>query len=161
MSLPLAYGQVLVRLHGGDREAADAVLDVLEDCFPHHAGRGRSLAGNVWEAPPSLTAEHTWAVAGPGAGRTGVPPPPGPPTTTAQTFDVQSAPVRQVRPVTLAGEITADLLGSPGDVDRLVRVLTGLLQVQRGARRDQGPQLELRLRLGPAVEPPDRAPDRP
>ncbi|MFJ8623822.1 hypothetical protein ACIRD3_13385 [Kitasatospora sp. NPDC093550] len=148
MGLPLAAGHVLVRLGDGPQEAAEAVLDALEAAFPTHTGRGRTRIGNVWEDPSTVTPEGTWVVAeaqpdGPEAITA-----PGPSVGLSQTFDAHGAGAPG-QPTALAGEVGAELLGRSEDVARILHALAGLGLVVEEGREEQGPQLAVRLRLGP------------
>ncbi|MFJ6619706.1 hypothetical protein ACIQOW_19285 [Kitasatospora sp. NPDC091335] len=147
MGLPLAAGHVLVRLGDGPQESAEAVLDALEAAFPTHTGRGRTRIGNVWEDPATVTSEGTRVVARPRITRTPTGPAPIPSTSLSQSFDAHRAG-SSGPPVTLAGEVAADLLGRPEDVERVLRVLSGLCRTRERGRAEQGPQLAVRLRLG-------------
>ncbi|MFG3224582.1 hypothetical protein ACGF07_07370 [Kitasatospora sp. NPDC048194] len=153
MGLPLSVGHVLVRLEDGEPGAADAVLDLLEALFPTHTGRGLTRIGNVWEDPPTLTSESTWTVAEPRLGGASPGPGPGPAVSASQAFDVHhgTPPGRGAGP---AGGVTAELLGAPEDVEVMLRTLTGCCSAQEEGRRQEGPQLVVRLRLGPAGRPP-------
>ncbi|MGW1178649.1 hypothetical protein ACWD4P_33590 [Kitasatospora sp. NPDC002543] len=147
MGLPLAAGHVLVRLGDGPRESAEAVLDALEAVFPTHTGRGRTLIGNVWEDPATVTSEGTRVVAEPRIHRAPAGAAPTPSASHSQSFDAHAAG-SPGPPVALPGGITADLLGRPEDVERVLRALAGLCRTRERSRTDQGPQLAVRLRLG-------------
>ncbi|MBO1413456.1 hypothetical protein [Streptomyces sp. FH025] len=135
MSLPLPAGHVLVRLHGGAEAVAAAVLDALEVSLPTHTGRGHTLTGNVWEDPPTVRDSRNA-------------PELGPPQVWSQTFDPRSAQVDQ-EPIVLAEGITADVLGTPDAVYAVVRVLGELFHAEEQGMVRRGPEIELRLRLGP------------
>ncbi|MFE5586609.1 hypothetical protein [Kitasatospora sp. NPDC056531] len=151
--MPLSAGHVLVRLDDGAREVANAVLDLLEGVFPTHTGRGLTRIGNVWDAPPTLTSEGTWTVAVSHPGGASAIPVPGPAVSTSQAFDVHSFTPLEGQTV-LPGEITAELLGAPADVEAMLRTITGLCSAREEGRERQGPQLAVRLRLGHAVAEP-------
>ncbi|WP_030230987.1 hypothetical protein [Streptomyces sp. NRRL S-350] len=163
MGMPLAAGHVLVRVAADPQEAAEAVLDALEAAFPTHTGRGRTRIGNVWEDPPTLTSEGTRVVAEPRPGSGGAPttapgpsrgpsarPPAGagPSASLSQTFDAHSE-AAPGRPVALAADVGAEVLGRPEDVERVLRALSGRCRAHQVHREEHGPQLAVRLRLGP------------
>ncbi|MGW3230773.1 hypothetical protein [Kitasatospora sp. NPDC001095] len=148
MGLPLAAGHVLVRLGEGPQDAAEAVLDALEAAFPTHTGRGRTLIGNAWEDPPTVTSEGVRVVAEPRIHRTPTTPGPSPPASLSQSFDAHRAG-SPGPPVALSGGLAADLLGGPEDVERVLRALTALCGTREEGRERQGPQLAVRLRLDP------------
>ncbi|MCC9305772.1 hypothetical protein LN042_01385 [Kitasatospora sp. RB6PN24] len=156
MSLPLAAGHVLVRIGDGDQRSADAVLDALEGAFPTHTGRGHARIGNAWEDPPTVTPQGTRSVAGPAADGASTVPSAPPGMSSSQAFDVRTAAQRR-RPVPLPGEATADVLGLVADVGALTHTLGELFRVQESGRDEQGPNLSLRLRIGPRRPP--RAPN--
>ncbi|MGK4585471.1 hypothetical protein [Kitasatospora sp. HPMI-4] len=147
MSLPLFSGHVLVCLQGGAESAVGAVFDVLEQAFPTHTGRGRNRVSNVWEAPPCLTPEGTWTVTGSGLQDSRGIPGSGPAVVSSQAFDTRDS-TEQRNPVSSADGITADLLGAPDDVETMVRVLAELFRAGEQSREEQGPYVEVRLRLG-------------
>lgn len=146
MGLPLAAGHVLVRLGEGPRESAEAVLDALEAAFPTHTGRGRTRIGNAWEDPATVTSEGVRVVAEPRIHRSPTAPAPIPSASFSQSFDAHAAG-SPGPPVKLPGGLTADLLGGPADVERVLRALAGLCRTREEGRERQGPQLAVRLRL--------------
>ncbi|MFG2844128.1 hypothetical protein ACGF12_13295 [Kitasatospora sp. NPDC048296] len=151
--MPLSAGHVLVRLHDGAREVAEAVLDLLEGVFPTHTGRGLTRIGNVWDSPPTLTPEGIWTVAESRPDGVSAIPVPGPAVSASQAFDVHSLTPLEGRTV-LPGEITAELLGTPADVEAMLRTIGDLCSACEEGRERQGPQLAVRLRLGHAVAEP-------
>ncbi|MET8542437.1 hypothetical protein ABZW03_17550 [Kitasatospora sp. NPDC004799] len=158
MGLPLAAGHVLVRLQLGEgpQHAAEAVLDALEAAFPTHTGRGRTMLGNVWEDPATVTSEGVRVVAEPRISRTPAAPAPSPSASLSQSFDARSSDPRSsddhrtaapVPPAVPPGGLVGLLLGAPQDVERVLRALAGLCRVHEEGREQQGPQLAVRLRL--------------
>ncbi|MFJ6384052.1 hypothetical protein ACIQI7_29115 [Kitasatospora sp. NPDC092039] len=147
MGLPLAAGHVLVTLGEGPRKSAEAVLDALEAAFPTHTGRGRTMLGNVWEDPAALTSEGVRVVAEPRITRAPARPAPSPSVRLSQSFDAHRAG-SPGPPVTLPGELAADLLGGPAEVERVRDALAGLCRTHEEGRETRGPQLAVRLRLG-------------
>ncbi|WP_316527454.1 hypothetical protein [Kitasatospora brasiliensis] len=149
MGLPLAAGHVLVRLGEGPREAADAVLDALEAAFPTHTGRGRTLIGNVWEDPATVTSEGIRVVAEPRITRAPTGPAPSPSVSSSQAFDAHR-PGAPGPPLVLPGGLAAELLGGPEDVERVLGALAARCPTHEVGRERRGPQLAVRLRLGSA-----------
>ncbi|MFE7528776.1 hypothetical protein ACFU7Y_24105 [Kitasatospora sp. NPDC057542] len=146
MGLPLAAGHVLVRLGAGPQESAEAVLDALEAAFPTHTGRGRTRIGNVWEDPATVTSEGVRVVAVPEPEGATAGPAPSPSVRLSQAFDAHAAG-RPGPPAALAGPLAADLLGGPGDVERVLSALAGFCRTHEEGREEQGPLLAVRLRL--------------
>lgn len=146
MGLPLAAGHVLVRLGEGPRESAEAVLDALEAAFPTHTGRGRTHIGNAWEDPATVTSEGVRVVAEPRIHRTPAGPAPSPSVSFSQSFDAHRAGTPGPPPALPEG-LSADLLGGPEDVERVLRALAGLCRTHEEGRAAQGPWLAIRLRL--------------
>ncbi|MGW3044006.1 hypothetical protein ACWC9T_29080 [Kitasatospora sp. NPDC001159] len=151
VGLPLFAGHVLVRLHDGAPELAEALLNALEVSFPTHTGRGQTHPCNVWEDPPTMTPEGTRTAVVSGPTSSWVAPGNGPAVIFSQAFDIIGKHVGP-NPAPLMGGITADLLGTPKDVETIASVLAELFQVREEARQVQGPHILARLRLEPRTE---------
>ncbi|MFE5588312.1 hypothetical protein [Kitasatospora sp. NPDC056531] len=94
-----------------------------------------------------MTSDGTWTVAEPGPDGASAIPVPGPGVSSSQTFDVHSASTPENR-LPPAGGITADLLGTPEDVETMVHTIADLCSAREENREEQGPRLAVRLRLG-------------
>lgn len=130
MTTPVSAGHVMVQLEGGTKTDAGAVLGALELSFPTHTGRGHSRVANVWEDPPTEPGSN-------------------PPERWSQTFQTGIGWTWR-HPVTLAGEITAEIRGQPPAVGEMIRVLDTLFHAVEEERNEYGAEVAARLRLGRA-----------